>query len=431
MAAPAITPEISETPRIRFNWIIDRRNDLIWYIGSALVAWLYIAIIFTLVGFVPDDPVEGVITTLTLGGISIPITLQLLVVISWGWYIDAPHVFATLARTFTDPEEWKTRGRKFWLSWLWFGFGPLIISIPYFIGAGLEPFGIKLDELWLNLGYIIYFVFFRLWAYYHVVRQHWGFFSLYKRRNDDVADTRNNQIDTWFFNLSMYLPLIMFMTSTHYANVKGFPNLGLRTPLIGDWSIGSLMYPLAWALYLAAITGYLVWQAKLWRESKPLNGSKLLFMLSIVPLHLMVFMNPILVLFLVPLVTVGHNLQYHRIVWTYGQNKYKEEKRPGYALAHSIFSNLWIYILLGLVFTFAVYKGPWVEFVRGVTGLNLDTSLYNGISMMAGIADPTKLELGDKIFAALLTGWAMQHYYLDGYIWKVNRDKSVTENLKV
>src|SRR5688572_18570262 len=123
MAAPAPTLDSPQTPRIRFNWIIDRRNDLIWYIGSALAGWLYIAIIFTLVGFVPDDPVEGVIATLSFGGITLPITLELLVVISWGWYIDAPHVFATLARTFTDPEEWKTRGKKFWLSWLWFGFG--------------------------------------------------------------------------------------------------------------------------------------------------------------------------------------------------------------------------------------------------------------------------------------------------------------------
>ncbi|GAB4161922.1 MAG: hypothetical protein Fur0021_35650 [Candidatus Promineifilaceae bacterium] len=43
----------------------------------------------------------------------------------------------------------------------------------------------------------------------------------------------------------------------------------------------------------------------------------------------------------------------------------------------------------------------------------------------------SELGLGEKIFAAFLTGWAMQHYYLDARIWRVRRDKMVRENLHV
>jgi hypothetical protein len=417
--------------QVRFNWIIDKKNDLIWYIGSALAGWFYIMIVIALAGYVPNDPLEGVITTLTLGGIHIDITLELLVVISWAWLIDAPHVFATLARTFFDPDEREMRGKYLRRSWLWFGFGPLFIGVPYLIGAALEPYGVRFGEFWLNSGWLVYFVFFRLWAYYHVVRQHWGFFSLYKRRNDDMGDVRENQIDEWFFNLSFYLPLIMFMTSAFYADTPGFPDLGLRAPLIGGMSIGAVIYPLAWLIYIGAVSYYVGWQVGRWQAGKPINGSKLLFLASVLPLHLAAFAHPLLVVFLIPIITVGHNLQYHRIVWTYGQNKYGKEERKGFTVAKAIFASLPAYIIAGLLFTFALYKGPWVEWLHAATGLQMDTVLLNGISMMAGVADPAELGLGEKIFAALLTGWAMQHYYLDGKIWRVNKDKTVSKNLNV
>lgn len=416
---------------VRANWILNRKDDLIWYIGSALAGYVYIVLIWALANQVPgDDPVKGVITTLKLGGIHIEVTLNLLVVLSWAYLVDAPHIFATLARTFFDPDEREIRKTELRRSWLWFGFGPVFIVAPYLIGAFL-PEGRKLSEFWLNFGWLIYFVFFRLWAYYHVVRQHWGFFSLYKRKNDDFADNLGNRIDVWFFNLILYLPLIMFMTSTYYAETPGFPDLGLRTPLFGIFSLGNILYPLAWAAYLLALIGYIGWQVYRWQEGAPLNIPKLLLMAFLIPLHLLAFSNPLFVLFLVPLVTVGHNLQYHRIVWSYGQSKYSKEDRHGFAWAKRAFSSFWVYALMGILFTFALYKGPWIEFIKATTGITLDKSLLNSLSMMAGVMDPSELNLGEKVFAAFLTGWAMQHYYLDSKIWRVRKDKLVQKNLQV
>ncbi|MDZ7343806.1 MAG: hypothetical protein ONA90_04765 [candidate division KSB1 bacterium] len=414
--------------RVHCNWIIDRKNDLIWYIGSALAGWLYVVIILYAVT-TAQNPLTDALGTLRLGGLEIPLTLQLLVVWSWMFLLDAPHVWATLARTYLDPDEWQVRRSELLRSWGWFVLGPAAISLPYFLGAALAPFGIKLTPFWLGFGAMVYFVFFRLWAYYHVVRQHWGFLQLYKRRNNDLADARENQIDTWFFNLSLYLPLAMFMTSSYYANTPGYPDLGLRYPLFGGYSIGSLVYPMLWGLYLACILAYIGWQWRRWQTGAALNGAKLLFLFSILPLHFVAFAHPMLVIFVVPLVTVGHNLQYHRIVWSYGQNKYRGEQRPGFGLAKKIFSSLPFYILTGLFFTFALYRGPWIDLLRDTFGLQLDQSLLNSIAMMAGIVDPAKLNLGEKIFAAMIAGWAMQHYYLDAKIWRVRRDAMVRKGL--
>jgi hypothetical protein len=63
--------------------------------------------------------------------------------------------------------------------------------------------------------------------------------------------------------------------------------------------------------------------------------------------------------------------------------------------------------------------------------LQLNESLLNSIAMMAGIVDPAKLNLGEKIFAAMISGWAMQHYYLDSKIWRVRRDAMVRKGLGV
>ena len=118
------------------------------------------------------------------------------------------------------------------------------------------------------------------------------------------------------------MPLLMFMTSPFYLKTPGYMEIGLMTPIVGQWSLATFLYPSAWALYLGVILFYIGFQLKLWLNGSPLNGSKLLYMALIVPLHLVAYSHPIMAVFLVPLVTVGHNIQYHCIIYSYAQNKY-------------------------------------------------------------------------------------------------------------
>ncbi len=429
MAVDFATAGPAPSPRVRFHWILGPKKDLVFYIGSTLAGWLYVALILWAVATL-EDPLTGALGQVQLGGVTIPLTLELLVVLSWALILDAPHVWATLARTLFDPDEWKVRKREIRFSFVWFAVGPLLILTPYLVGAASAGLGRPIPAPTLALGAIGFFVFFRLWAYHHVVRQHWGFFRLYQRKAGEIGGD-GERIDTLFFNASLYLPLVMFLTSSFYLQSPGFPNLGLHRPLVGGWSVASAVYPVAWALYLVAIVVYLLHQLDLWRKGKTLNGSKLLYMLPLVPLHLATFSHPILVVFVVPLVTVGHNIQYHCIVYSYAQNKYPGRKEREFRWVKALFKNFAVYGLVGLVFTFALYKGPVIEWFRAAAGGRLDEILFNSIGMMAGIKNPAELALGEQILAALIVGFALQHYYLDSKIWKVGGDRQVRKYLKV
>ncbi len=415
--------------RVRFHWILSPGKDLLFYIGSALAGWLYLGVILFAI-LTLDEPLSEPLTTLAVGGVTIPLTLELLVVLSWALILDAPHVWATLARTLFDPDEWRVRRREILFSFIWFGVGPLAVLAPYALGALGAGWGRPIPAGSLALGAILFFVFFRLWAYYHVVRQHWGFFRLYKRKAGDFEPT-SDRLDTWFFNLSFYLPLVLFMTSAWYAETPGFPDLGLRRPLIAGTSLGEVVYPLAWAAYAAVLALYIGHQWRLWRERQSLNGSKLLMLSLLVPLHLAAFSHPVVTAFVVPLVTVGHNIQYHCIVYSYARNKYPQRTEPQYRWIRGLFRNFATYALVGLIFTFALYRGPLVEAFRDATGGRLDEMLFNSLAMMAGVRNPAELGLGEQVMAAVIVGFAMQHYYLDSKIWRVSKDEQVREYLKV
>ena len=85
----------------------------------------------------------------------------------------------------------------------------------------------------------------------------------------------------------------------------------------------------------------------------------------------------------------------------------------------------------GLLFTLIFYKGPVIEWFKGVSSGKLDNGLFNALGMMAGVRDPAALGLGEQVMAALIVGFAMQHYYLDSKIWRVRKDKQVRKYLQV
>ncbi|MBC7920450.1 MAG: hypothetical protein H7Z75_05105 [Ferruginibacter sp.] len=415
------------TSRFRFVWILDSRRDWLFYLGAALAGWLYLALIWYAIRTL-EHPLTDPFGTLRLGGVTVPLSLQLLVVVSWGFIFDAPHVWATLGRTLFDPDEWRVRRREILFSFVWFAVGPLLILLPYLIGDLTALFGYYLPAGSFAVSAIGFFTFFRLWAYYHVVRQHWGFFNLYKRKANDQG---HNRLDYWFFNLAFYLPMLLFLTGDFYTRTPGFPNLGLHTPLVAGLSLASMLYPVLLTAFMGILAAYAGHQVYLFRRGEPLNANKLLYLLLLIPLHFLAFGHPITVLFVVPLVTIGHNIQYHCIVYSYARNKYGRDTDGQYRWSRLLFKNFAVYALVGFAFTFALYRGPWVNWIRNTTGLKLDEVLFNSVGMMAGIQDPAALGLGQQVFAAFIVGFALQHYYLDSKIWRVSKDQQVRQNLKV
>lgn len=408
--------------QIRWNWILSCRGDLTWFIGSASVGWLYIALVLAL-GRGLSDPLHDTFYTLSFAGATIALTLELAVFASWAFLVDSPHLWATLARTYFDPDEWLQRRQELVFSLVWFIAGPAAVLGPYLAGTV-----VSMSADTMALGGLLFFTFFRLWAYYHVIRQHWGFFILYKRKNDDLSNPIENRIDFWFFNLSLYLPLLIFI-STPGQSAAGFVDIELVSRLVGSSGILNGLHSVTVVLYVSVVIAYLTFQLSRWRQGIPRNGPKLLFLLSIVPLHYAVFLNPLLALFVVPIVTVGHNLQYHRIVWMYGRNKYCGDDTDRYRFTRPIFRHLWVYILLGALFTFGFSRGPWINFLAESFAFYFDSWIFPGIGMIAGIVAPESAGVGAEVVALFLTGWSMHHYYLDSKIWRVSRDPYVAKSL--
>ncbi len=87
MAAPAEVITDARPSAISLRWIINGREDLIWFIGSVLSS--YALLLLYIKGIVPLVPMVAL----------------------WAILIDAPHVFGTFSRTYFDRTERRNRAR--------------------------------------------------------------------------------------------------------------------------------------------------------------------------------------------------------------------------------------------------------------------------------------------------------------------------------
>ena len=127
--------------------------------------------------------------------------------------------------------------------------GPLAVAIPYAV-AWLA--GTRMSAGTLTLAAVAFFLILRLRAYAAPVF------------------ARARAVDWWVFNLSLYLPLILFATRT-------------------DLRVGVIVYPVAMATYLIVVCGYLTWYVLLWWAGAAINLGKLLYGLAVVPVHMAAF----------------------------------------------------------------------------------------------------------------------------------------------
>src|SRR6266853_4134008 len=202
-AATEIITEQARPRAISLRWIISAREDLIWFIGS--VASSYALLILYVTGVLPLIPM----------------------VAGWAILIDAPHVFGTLSRTYFDRSEWKTRKRLLLGSLLFFVVGPVMVLL----GAGFTFFFIA-----------------ALWAYYHLVKQHYGFMVLYKKKNHDLAPV-DNALDRLLLLFAFNYPFVAFIARDPEAMTRVPASLrfgvnGLATILLA----GTITLFVAWLI---------------------------------------------------------------------------------------------------------------------------------------------------------------------------------------
>jgi uncharacterized membrane protein len=361
---------------ISLRWIVSARDDLVWFIGSVVSS--YALLLLYIKGLVPLIPMVAL----------------------WAILIDAPHVFGTFSRTYFDRTERQNRARLLWGSMLFFLVGPVMV--------------------WLGAGLVFFFIA-ALWAYYHLVKQHYGFMVLYKKKNNDLAPL-DNALDRLLLLFAFNYPFVAFIAQD--------PEAMQRVPLAlqGGVTFVSTML-LAGTIVLA-----LAWLGRQIQRvliGQPLNVPKYLLLAAAIPMHWVVLLTPMphKPIAIVAILTIYHNLQYHRLIWFHNQkyanfnrdtNAAKDQVaqsalREKYGAAEMISRRLLFYVAFGIVFGL-IYQGP-----RQLLGY---ASLQN---QAAGIETSFPVQLG----ISFLWGYAFIHYYLDSKIWRVRRDIAVGQALKM
>jgi hypothetical protein len=239
-----------------------------------------------------------------------------------------------------------------------------------------------------------FFFFASLWAYYHLVKQHYGFMVLYKKKNNDLAEI-DNLIDRAFILLGMTYPLVHFIANSPSAAERApFP-----TTSGPFWWFQTLIL-FAFVVSLILFVGRQVQRLLL---RLPVNLPKLTLLAAALPMHWIVLRllepAPEGAFASVATLTIYHNIQYHRIVWFHNQNKYNRPQSSNYGAASIINRTIWRYLALALLFGAAYHIPHYTVVAPG------------GLAM------------------AFIWGGAFTHYYLDSKIWRVRRDQQLNTNL--
>jgi hypothetical protein len=380
---------------VSLRWIISARDDLIWLIGS--VGSSYLLLILYVKGILPLVPMVAL----------------------WAILIDAPHVFGTFSRTYFDRTERRNRSRLLWGSLAFFAIGPLMVLA----GAGL-----------------VFFFLAALWAYYHLVKQHYGFMVLYKKKNNDLAPV-DNALDRLLLLFAFNYPFVAF--------IAGDPEALARVPATLQFAVNGLATILLAGTIILAVA-WLGRQIQRLATGELLDVPKYLLLAAAIPMHWIVLLTPMphKPIAIVAILTIYHNLQYHRLIWFHNK-KYTRSStvftgtasaspaatkrspiegdepdsseanralRQKYGAAELISRRLLYYIAFGILFG-VIYQGP-----RQILGY---ISLKSGDGVAGAQSFATQLGI------SFLWGYAFIHYYLDSKIWRIRRDPSVGKALNM
>jgi hypothetical protein len=394
---------VSRAPaRVRWGWLWSPRTDLLWnflpfWLGFPLAIALYLT---RHSGSAVNEPGWA----FTLGGSS----LNVLGVagVLYGPIVDAPHLWATISRTYTDADEWAQRRWLFLSSLLALLVGPALILTPYLLNLV-----VALPAHTLDWGFETWMFAFNVYALFHINKQHWGFVCLYKRKNGD-NDARENRIDAWFFNVAIWAP---------YIAMWQLPWDAAPTPL------QTAIYTACHAVFLTMALAYGAYQLVQWRSGSPRNGPKLAYMATVLGLYYLTFAcEPRVAAFWILITSTGHCAQYHGIVWQYGTKKYASKEPEASKLPNLIFANLWLYALLGLAYGLFTLQGPGAKYVSKLAAGLMHDSVF---ASLLHLSDADGMALGLKLMAAFIAGVRLHHFYVDSKIWRVSKSPALSKNL--
>jgi hypothetical protein len=171
----------------------------------------------------------------------------------WFVLLDSPHFFGTYSRTYLDREQWRERRGLLLGSLALFLVAPLVLLASFAMHrAGLPHATAGLVALAAGVN---------LWAYWHVVRQHYGFMTLYQRKNDDT-DPSDRRIDSLLLHIGLLAPFVAFLV--RHPETRAVVGLAPMT------NLGAVVTASAIAVVVVAFV-FAARQFQRWRLGLPVN----------------------------------------------------------------------------------------------------------------------------------------------------------------
>jgi hypothetical protein len=396
---------------LSIKWIVGKRVDLAAFIGGALAGYM---IFFMHVGLGWD---------------------MLLIYLLFITFLDTPHFFGTYLRTYLDKTEFRARRKLLLGSLLWILAGPLVLGICFACyEGGVANYMVPFEVFALSVG---------VWAYWHVVRQHYGFMRLYQVKNGENAP-KDRRRDGALMHLGLLLPFVVFALRHHESReafglsgqLPALPTLaqlgGVPGVLRGNW-IGTVNWQYlviigATFALAALVADFIVRQFEKWRRGEALNVPKILLFTAVLPLHTIVcYSSAVLTAPLITFsafVTSYHDIQYHVLVYCHQRSRFKDREVARQAgIASSISRNVLVFACTAIAFGVVV------------RGFGCSIQLFNGAQCFTPIL-VGKFHLfgsvySDTLMGAVFLGFPCHHYFVDQFIWKPSRDRDLRRDLKL
>jgi hypothetical protein len=360
------------------RWIVSPTYDLAFFFGGAALSLIALA--------------------LFLAGVPI-------LVLWWTWILafDGPHIAAAFTRTYLDRDEWRRHGRLLAWSLLAFAAGPLALLAGRALHSA-EPF-----QLFLGLAVF--------YAYYHVVRQHYGFLALYNAVERSASWAF--RVEKWALYVGCWAPYAYLLITHPKARAV------LRLPAAEAGAAERALAGVLVAAWLVALTLPVAVVAREPRGNRVRPSS--IYVLVTVALYGLIYLvvaraEPVYArsngpdqdfLLLSVLVTLFHNVQYVGLVWFHNRNRYAGAGDFGLARA---LSSSWAYAAACLFFSGTVY----LLFACA-------TGVFPGCAILARSSDTVRG--ASQVGLCLWWGLAVHHYWLDQRIWRVRGDALLRRNL--
>jgi hypothetical protein len=379
----ATAPPAASPSRTASGWIMGRRIDVVWVLLPVLTGYacLYAHTRLAISSFL----------------------------IWWLWSValNGPHFWATISRTYLDRRERRDRRTLLIGSLAWLLLGPACILASIVTGSR-GPF-------------LAFWLFQITWAYFHVVRQHYGFMALYQKRNGEPAGARNRR-DYWFFHVAMFGPVAALLLQ--------YPDLRRAFGLAARYSpLESMVITATVPLIVVAGLLYVGTELVGFARTRRLNGPKLLLLGAYLPFHTALLLYPAWtgdydLLLVQAAFTMPHNLQYLAIVWFYNRNRFGSDlDGREYGLASMANRTVARFALAAVAASIALFYSRW--YFEGVAvPFAVGRFAWSHATVAPGfrVAD---------LVGALWIGVVFHHQYLDQKIWKVSSDAALVRDLRL